>query len=249
MRVALIAAAALIALSGCAPQITEGLPDEPKSEQVDAAPDKASDPRQGVSFTADATASADSDPAMSADDQAAILARHPGLDPQGLVSKKLLARALQYYELHSASIANKDYLSVVDFSLPSMQRRFFIVSLQTGIVFPTTVAHGKNSDRNNDGYADTFSNTENSEMSSLGIYKTAETYSGEHGLSLRLDGMSSTNSNVRTRAVVVHGADYVLDETRKQGRSWGCLAIPMNYRDKLIPMLKNGSVIYAGQSL
>jgi hypothetical protein len=49
-------------------------------------------------------------------------------------------------------------------------------------------------------------------MSSLGVYKTAETYNGKHGLSLRLDGLSPTNSKARERAVVVHGADYVEDE-------------------------------------
>jgi hypothetical protein len=176
------------------------------------------------------------------------LARYSNLDPNHQVPRNLLATALKYFDDHAASIKNKDYISVIDFSLPSTKHRFWIINMKTGDVFGTTVAHGKNSDKNNDGYADAFSNAPNSDMSSLGVYMTAETYSGKHGLSLRLDGKSATNSNVRARAVVVHGADYVQDKEVRQGRSWGCPAVPMAYRDKIIGWLKNGSVIYAGLS-
>lgn len=67
--------------------------------------------------------------------------------------------------------------------------------------------------------------------SSLGVYRTAETYQGKHGYSLRLDGLSpGQNSNARKRAIVVHGADYAsprhLRKYDKLGRSWGCPALP-----------------------
>ncbi|HWU45027.1 MAG TPA: murein L,D-transpeptidase catalytic domain family protein, partial [Bdellovibrio sp.] len=70
-------------------------------------------------------------------------------------------------------------------------------------------------------------------------------YDGSHGYSLSLDGLSSTNSNVRSRAIVVHGADYVSEADVIQGRSWGCPAVAMENRTKLIDMIKNGSIIYA----
>jgi hypothetical protein len=110
------------------------------------------------------------------------------------------------------------------------------------------VAHGSGSDKANDGYAEKFSNVSGSNASSLGFYMTAETYNGKHGLSLRLDGLSSTNSNVRARAVVIHGASYVSDSDIKAGRSWGCPAVSMASKDKVIKMLKGGSIIYAGLS-
>ncbi|MCP5916770.1 murein L,D-transpeptidase catalytic domain family protein, partial [Klebsiella pneumoniae] len=75
--------------------------------------------------------------------------------------------------------------------------RFFIVDMNSGSVWPLHVAHGKGSDSNHDGYAEKFSNTSGSNASSLGYYITAETYNGSNGYSLRLDGMSSTNSNAR----------------------------------------------------
>jgi hypothetical protein len=244
-----LAALALLALSACAPQITQGLPDEPTSEASGSGPDRASDPQAG-SPSIDAPSQNLSATVPSVSDQALILAKYSNLDPKHEVPSKLLAAALQYFDDHAASIQNKAYVSVIDFSLPSSKHRFWIIDMATGAVFSTPVAHGKNSDKNNDGIAEAFSNTPNSDMSSLGVYLTAETYHGSHpGLSLRLDGKSTTNSNVRSRAIVIHGADYVQDLAIKQGRSWGCPAVPQIYRDKIIGMIKGGSVIYAGQSL
>lgn len=246
-KAAVASATFLLLTAGCAPQITTGLPDAPTSEATDSRQDRASDPQHGVSVI-DAPSQQILGGQPTAAESKAILAKYANLDPDRLVPRNLLAVALQYFDDHSSSIKNKDYVSVIDFTLPSSKRRFFIISMTTGVVFATTVAHGKNSDKNNDGYADVFSNIVDSDMSSLGIYLTAETYSGAHGLSLRLDGKSTTNSKVRERAIVIHGADYVQDKEIRQGRSWGCPAVPMAYRDKIIGMIKNGSVIYAGQS-
>ncbi len=247
-RAVLASAAVLVLSAACSPQITTGLPDEPSSEATGSAPDRASDPKHGMSLV-DAPSQQTRNPISTPGAQAAMNGTYAGLDPGRLIPRNLLATALQYFDDHASSIQNKTYLSVIDFSLPSMKRRFFIINMSTGTVFATTVAHGKNSDENNDGIADEFSNTVDSDMSSLGIFMTAETYSGKHGLSLRLDGKSSTNSKARERAIVVHGADYVQDKEIRQGRSWGCPAVPMAYRDQIIAMIKGGSVIYAGQSL
>src|SRR5262249_31752492 len=96
-------------------------------------------------------------------------------------------------------------------------------------------------------YASMFSNENGSKKSSLGIYLTAETYIGKHGLSLRLDGMEPTNSNARKRDIVLHGAEYVSDETiKKQGRlgkSWGCPACPQPTPARPVEQLKNKSVL------
>lgn len=90
----------------------------------------------------------------------------------------------------------------------------------------------------------------NSRQSSLGVYRTAETYQGKHGYSLRLDGLSpGKNSNARKRAIVVHGADYAsprhLLKFDKLGRSWGCPALPREQSRAIIDTIKGGSVIYA----
>lgn len=170
------------------------------------------------------------------------------VDPNHIVPDKLLAEALAYYQDNLSKISNKKYLSVIDFSAHSSQARFFIINMDSGAVFPFHVAHGSGSDANHDGYADKFSNTPGSNASSLGYYMTAETYSGKNGYSLRLDGLSSTNSKARARAVVVHGAKYVYDSETKAGRSQGCPAVSMANRTKVIDMIKGGSIIFAGLS-
>jgi len=120
--------------------------------------------------------------------------------------------------------------------------------MKSGAVQAVHVAHGSGSDPRNTGRATVFSNEDGSNCSSLGYYLTAETYDGKHGYSCRMDGLSTTNSNVRERAVVIHGADYVHDSDVKQGRSWGCFALAMTMRTSVIDRLKGGSLIYAGRS-
>lgn len=179
---------------------------------------------------------------------AAVLAKYAHLDPNRIVPTNLLKKAVLYFDANSSKFANRNVLSVIDFSARSTKTRFFVINMSTGAVWALHVAHGKNSDPDHDGYATSFSNVSGSNQSSLGVYRAAETYSGSHGLSLRLDGLSTTNSRARARAIVIHGADYVRDSAVIQGRSWGCPAISMANRDKLIGMIKNGSMIYAGLS-
>jgi len=183
-------------------------------------------------------------PNLSADEKAAIFARYD-IDPDGVVPKAMLVDAVAFFDANKDRIRNKNFLTVVDFSKHSGKDRLFVVNLTTGAVQPHVVAHGSGSDPGNTGYATKFSNVNNSNESSLGYYLTGETYNGKHGNSLRLDGVSPTNSNARARAVVMHGADYVSEGRSKQGRSWGCLALPTSDKDAVIAKLKGGSVIYA----
>lgn len=170
------------------------------------------------------------------------------LDPHHLIPEKLLATALAYYRQNLDRIGNPNTLTVVDFSVSSRRSRMFFLDMRTGNVTALHVAHGSGSDPRGTGLATVFSNTEGSNCSSLGFYLTAETYTGKHGYSLRMDGLSATNSNVRARAVVIHGADYVHDADVAQGRSWGCLAVSMGQRTAVVDRLKGGSLIYAGRS-
>ena len=137
-------------------------------------------------------------------------------------------------------------MTVIDFAKRSSQNRFFVITIKTGSVWAIRTAHGKGSDAEHDGYAEKFSNVPNSNASSLGAYIAAETYYGSHDLSLRLDGKSSTNSKARERAIVIHGASYVQEANVIQGRSWGCPAVSMPNRDKVVNTLKGGSLVFAG---
>lgn len=184
---------------------------------------------------------------LTAQSTVAALKSYAYVDPKGLVPDKLLAEALAYFDKNLSKIKNPRYLSVIDFSAHSKNSRLFVIDMNDGSVWALHVAHGSGSDKNHDGFAEKFSNVSGSNASSLGFYMTAETYSGKHGYSLRLDGLSATNSKARSRAIVVHGASYVSDSNVKAGRSWGCPAVSMANRTKLIDKIKGGSLIYAGK--
>ena len=231
-----IAAAGFVFLSACSQPGDTGLPDDATQEEITS--------EEGAFIGGDFTTPDE----ISASEKARILAGYEHLDPNKVVPSNLLKKAVVYFDANKAKVANQRYLSVIDFSKHSKYARFFIINMSTGAVWAIHVAHGSGSDSNHDGIAEKFSNTSGSNASSLGFYQTAETYSGKHGLSLTLDGLSSTNSRVRARAIVIHGADYVAEATVKQGRSWGCPAVSMSIRTEVINRLKGGSIIYAGRS-
>lgn len=166
------------------------------------------------------------------------------LDPDQIVPKKILSAALDYYEKNLDFIPNKRFIGLIDFKQHNSKERFYIVDMESGRVETYLVAHGKNSDPDFDGFATKFSNTPDSLQSSLGFYLTAETYSGAHGYSLRLDGLSRTNYNARARAIVIHAAEYVAPGG-KIGRSFGCPAIDVRIHGQLIDQIKDGSLLYA----
>ncbi|MFM6928860.1 MAG: murein L,D-transpeptidase catalytic domain family protein, partial [Bdellovibrio sp.] len=239
-------------MAACAPggfdTSSTKLADDPETEQTTGDNSSAAvvPPESSSSSSQSSTAPSDGTSAVSStatDSQ--ILAKYAYVDKNKTINQSMLKNALLYYHKNLSSIKNDDYLSVLDFSLSSTKKRFHIINMKTGDVWSIHTAHGKGSDPDHDGYANKFSNVSGSNASSIGIYKTAETYSGSHGYSLRLDGLSKTNSNARARAVVIHGADYVSEASVIQGRSWGCPAVTMSYRTKLIDMVKGGSIIYA----
>jgi hypothetical protein len=143
--------------------------------------------------------------------------------------------------------SSKNILSVVDFGKHSSQKRLWVIDMEKKkILFHSLVAHGNGS---GNATAEKFSNIENSHMSSLGFYVTENTYSGKHGLSLKLNGLDrGYNTNAKRRAVVVHGADYVSEAFVKQhgrlGRSQGCPALPKELSPKIIATIKGGTCLY-----
>lgn len=152
--------------------------------------------------------------------------------------------ALDFYNRNQDEIDNKRYVSVLDMSLHSSQDRFFLLDMKNQSLTSYVVAHGKGSDPDHDGYAQKFSNVPQSKMSSVGFYQVSETYYGSHGYSVKMDGLSSTNSKARQRAIVIHGASYVKKGLSKMGRSWGCPALDNNLSAAVIDKIKNGSLLF-----
>ncbi|QJX46110.1 murein L,D-transpeptidase catalytic domain family protein [Hymenobacter taeanensis] len=172
-----------------------------------------------------------------------------GLTQQGLRYEVFEKAMTGYLNLEDeGKLTNdKQFLTVVDFSLPSTEKRLWVLDLAAKQVkFHTLVAHGHNSGEN---MATNFSNENESNMSSLGFYVTKGEYTGKHGRSLKLQGVDEGyNTNALKRSVVMHGADYVSEDFIKQygrlGRSLGCPALPMAEKDAIIEAVNGGTCLF-----
>lgn len=170
------------------------------------------------------------------------------LETLGL-SRQVFTYALRGFShlLASGKVPNEHLLTILDFSLPSHQKRLFVIDLKTGeLVFNTYAAHGRNSGKD---MATRFSNKPNSFQSSLGFYITGETYRGKHGSSLRLLGEEEGfNDNALSRGIVIHGAEYVSENIAAAqgyiGRSQGCPALPGKQSAEVISRIKNGTCLF-----
>ncbi|MBJ6109192.1 murein L,D-transpeptidase catalytic domain family protein [Hymenobacter sp. BT523] len=182
--------------------------------------------------------------------QTAQLYAKLGLSSSGLPLTVFREGLVGYYNLRPAGkrASAPPVLTLIDFSRPSQQKRLWVIDVEKAkVLFHTLVAHGKASG------ADVplaFSDRNGSEMSSLGFYRTAPTtYTGKHGLSLKIKGLDpGFNTNAESRAVVVHGAEYVCEDFVKThgrlGRSQGCPALPVAETAAIVKTIKGGSVLY-----
>ena len=145
-------------------------------------------------------------------------------------------------------IGGKNVLGIIDYSIDSAQRRFWVLDLeQKKVLFHEWVAHGKGSGQ---AGARLFSNKPGSFQSSLGLFLAESAYVGKHGYSLKLRGLEPTiNSNAQTRAIVIHGAWYVdegmVSTYGRLGRSWGCPAVRQTVAVSVIDSLKDGGLLFA----
>ena len=167
----------------------------------------------------------------------------PGLDQQVLTHA---VAAMQCAVNNGATPAQR--LAVIDFSRPSSERRLWIFDLQQRrLLLKDFVAHGMKSGEN---LATQFSNLVGSHQSSLGLFRTAESYSGKHGYSLRMDGLEpGVNDLARERAIVIHPADYVnpawIATQGRIGRSQGCPAVRPEVARMVVDSLKGGQFMFS----
>lgn len=139
-------------------------------------------------------------------------------------------------------------MTVIDYSLPSRERRLWVLDLEQGTVLARAlVAHGRGT---GDDIARNFSDAQGSYQSSLGTFVTGATYQGKHGLSLRLRGLDQgLNSHAEARGIVVHAAEYVNEgivaQLGRLGRSQGCPALNPAVAPRIISLIKGGTVVFS----
>lgn len=195
-------------------------------------------------YTTDAvTETAKTVPATSSE----LLYAKLNLKDLGLSQPAYMLAIKGWQKMKAKGVVNKDIVSICDFSQSSNSKRLYIIDLATGkLLYNTLVAHGRNT---GEEFAKFFSNEPSSYQSSLGFYSTKNTYNGAHGLSLTLAGQEpGYNSNAESRAIVMHGADYVCDKfacnNGRLGRSLGCPAVSYELSTPIINTIKGGSCLF-----
>jgi hypothetical protein len=166
------------------------------------------------------------------------------------LDRRVLELALSARE---CALANGDAidpgrLAVIDYSVASTEPRLWVFDTTARrLMYREHVAHGQKSGHN---MTTSFSNTDGSHQTSLGLFRTAETYVGGNGYSMRMDGLEpGWNDNARDRLIVMHGAAYVNPaQARKQGRlgrSYGCPAVRTAVAREIIDVMKDGQLLFS----
>ena len=143
------------------------------------------------------------------------------MELDGVVNYAAFEQAVAGY--NKITQKDKEILTLVDFSKPSTEERFY--------------------------YATYFSNENGSLKSSLGFFLTENTYQGKNGYSLVLNGLEKgINDRAKERAIVIHGAAYsnpsVIASSGRLGRSFGCPALPQSVSKPIINTIKGGSLLF-----
>lgn len=131
-----------------------------------------------------------------------------------------------------------DYMVWIDYSKPIDQERLYLVNLKDSCIeFVTKVSHARSS---GEYFARDFSNDIGSKKSSLGLYVTQELYTGKHGLSLRIQGLTpGENTNARQRNIVFHST-----RGAKTIWSWGCFSTSPKINDYMLPLIDKGRLVW-----
>ena len=178
-----------------------------------------------------------------------VISLYRNLDDNGLSFEAFRLAIIGLKKLQQGQeLINDTLLTIVDFNKPSSQKRLYIIDLKNQCVIEKSlVAHGKETGAL---YARNFSNQPGSRMSSLGFFLTGQTYYGKHGYSLRIKGLEQgINNNALERDIVFHGADYVNNNFvlayGRLGRSFGCLALPIDKNQEVIDLIKDQVCVFA----
>ena len=143
-------------------------------------------------------------------------------------------------EAKSLAAANRNqgcaspYVTLIDYRRSILAQRLAVVDTRGAghVVLRARVSHAWNSGLL---YATRFSNVDGSRCSCQGVFLTQETYVGRFGPSLRVRGLNpGINANARARAIIFHaGLTY----------SAGCFMTAPDVNERLIALIKNGSLV------
>jgi hypothetical protein len=160
----------------------------------------------------------------------------------------LMAGVKAYDHLREEGQDSQQLLTIVNFHKPSNKKRFWLINMKSGNTDDFTyVAQGQNTGLN---IAKHFSNVPGTHESSIGVYLTGKPYYGIAGYSMHLHGLDKGfNNNVFKRHIVMHGAWFVSKNFAQKygriGRTYGCFGLSKKIAPKIIPKIKEGTVMVA----
>ncbi len=137
---------------------------------------------------------------------------------------------------------NQQYCFLIDMTMHSGQKRFFIYDLKKdSVVRSGLVAHGNCFEYWLEGRR--YSNVVGSGCTSLGKYKIGSPYTGKFGYSYKLHGLDSTNNKAYERTVVLHGHSCISDEEVADDicQSNGCPTVSPSFLLKLKNIINTSS--------
>jgi hypothetical protein len=165
------------------------------------------------------------------------------------------APAKDYISKHNEALAfckkkgfSTDYYFLVDMSIHSGKKRFFIYDFNQKKMIDSGIAtHGScdTCDDNDTKYEKAkFSNKDGSHCTSLGKYKIGKRDYSSWGINIKywLEGLEESNNNATARVVVLHSWNAVPDAEiypQYSPLSWGCPAVSDNFMKKLDEKLKD----------
>jgi len=146
------------------------------------------------------------------------------IDHNDAVSIRLKQKAISIKDFAGDNNYNTTRCFLVDMRIASGFKRFFVYNFQKdSIEAAGLVTHGSGSDK---GPVDlSFSNTPNSNATSVGRYRVGKPYYGKFGLAYKLYGLDETNSKAFDRFVVLHSHSCVPNDEVAPSpicESWGC---------------------------
>lgn len=139
---------------------------------------------------------------------------------------------------------NTDYCILIDFSIHSGKKRFFVWDFKSdSILLSSLCAHGYG--KNSTASKPIFSNVEGSYCSSLGKYKIGIRSYSKWGINVhyKMHGLEPTNDNAFKRIVVLHSFEYIPEEETYPthlplGMSQGCPVISNETMRSIDELLK-----------
>lgn len=157
-------------------------------------------------------------------------------------------KAKEALEFCKAKNLNTDFCILIDMSLHSGVKRFLIYDFKKSEISQQyLVGHGCGT---SSWSADvtkenpSFSNEDNSHLSSLGKYKLGARGYSNWGVNIKylMHGLEETNNNALKRIIVFHSWEKMSDDEvypKGSPEGWGCPTVSNNAFKEIDPLIKN----------